>query len=114
MGEPIGVDLDRRRLRAAPLPEYRLKMRSNHTHHAARRRRRISLWIEFCLWAGGLIGLGFAGTFWGRALVEQAMGNRELDAALRGEQPPVAAARALPEGSLAGRIEIPRLELSAI
>jgi sortase A len=78
-------------------------------------------WMERCLWAIGFLAL--AGWFgvWFNARQQQAEGNRELERRM-GTRRGVEASRApslsprakLPEGTLVGRIEIPRLHVSTI
>jgi sortase A len=77
---------------------------------AARSRNRAAAWIERCLWIAGAIVLGYCAFLWGRAQYDQAQGNWELDH-LAGRS---AAPAGNPEGSLVGRIEIPRLNLAAV
>jgi sortase A len=82
--------------------------------------RRAAKWIERCLWTVGFLALGtFAGVqIYSR--VQQAEGNRELDRRSHEERAPAAeepvpAVKVPPvHGSAVGRIEIPRLELSAV
>jgi len=69
-----------------------------------------SAWIERCLWIAGSIVLGYCAFLWGRANYDQAQGNWELGHLARTSPAPAGS----PEGSLVGRIEIPRLELSAV
>jgi sortase A len=78
---------------------------------ATRSRNRVAVWIERCLWIAGCIALGYCAFLWGRGQYDQAQGNWELDhLAGRSSAPPVGN----PEGSLVGRIEIPRLDLAAV
>ena len=90
----------------------------------ARKRNRAAAWLERFLWAAGLTALGYCAFIWGRAAYDQDQGNRILDlllgsgaqSAKNGSAPSVSAPReAVPqEGSLVGRIEIPRLALAAV
>jgi sortase A len=73
-----------------------------------------SAWIERCLWIAGSIALGYCAFLWGRANYDQAQGNWELDHLARTSSRTSSAPTGSPEGSLVGRIEIPRLELSAV
>ena len=71
-------------------------------------------WAERCLWLFGIVALGYAVLVWGEAAYEQAHGNQALDRMIqlgnaRRDGPDAGA-----EGSLVGRIEIPRVELSAV
>jgi len=79
---------------------------------------RIAKWLELCLWALGCLALGYCAFLWGRAQYDQAEGNWVLEHALPGDSMTVAGpSRPAPdkaEGSLVGRIDIPRLDLSAV
>jgi len=75
---------------------------------AARGKPRAASWLESFLWVIGCAALGYCAFLWGRAEYDQAQGSRMVD---RGrfdvkDRPAV--------GSLVGRIEIPRLKLSAV
>ena len=89
---------------------------------AARKRRRAVSWIESLLWMIGCAALGYCAFIWGRAQYDQVQGNRMVD---RGQfqfedtRPSVDHRESdvkvrPPTGSLVGRIEIPRLKLSAV
>ena len=41
--------------------------------------KRMSRWVEYCLWAGGIVGLGYCGFVWSSAQYAQMRGSRELD-----------------------------------
>src|SRR5579863_2909955 len=71
---------------------------------------RAAVWLEYCLWAAGGLALGYCAFLWGRAEFDQAQGNWTLEHQAGSIATPIAAS----EGSLVGRIEIPRLDLSAI
>jgi sortase A len=76
---------------------------------------RAAAWLEACLWIVGCLAIGYCAFIWGRAQYDQAQANWTLDHTLPGDPssvsgPPKGAA----EGSLVGRIDIPRLDLSAI
>lgn len=73
-------------------------------------RSRAAAWMEYCLWAAGCVALGYCAFLWGRAELDQAEGNWTLDHPAGSAAAPQAAS----EGSLVGRIEIPRLDLSAV
>jgi len=79
---------------------------------------RVAKWVEFCLWALGCLALGYCAFLWGRAQYDQAEGNWALEHALPGDPMTVAGPSKRPpdraEGSLVGRIDIPRLDLSAV
>jgi sortase A len=79
---------------------------------------RVAKWVEFCLWALGCLALGYCAFLWGRAQYDQAEGNWALEHALPGDPMRVAGPSKRPpdraEGSLVGRIDIPRLDLSAV
>jgi len=86
-------------------------MRDSSTNRAAR-------WIEICFWALGCLALGYCAFLWGRSEYDQAEGNWALEHSLPGD-PLTAPERASrpsqnAEGSLVGRIDIPRLDLSAV
>jgi sortase A len=86
---------------------------------AARRRSRAASWLESFLWMAGCVALGYCAFVWGRAQYDQAEGNRMVDQGqfdqgqfVDHRQPDVKVRPAV--GSLVGRIEIPRLKLSAV
>ena len=82
-----------------------------HPPRAARPKSCAAAWLEGCLWAAGCLAIGYCAFLWGRAEYDQAQGNWTLDHLVA----KTAARRAAsPEGSLVGRIEIPRLDLSAV
>jgi sortase A len=81
-------------------------------------RSRAARWIEIFLWAAGCIAIGYCAYIWGRAQYDQAAGKWALEHTLPGDSQVVdgpgrhiVSSR---EGSLVGRIDIPRLDLSAI
>ena len=87
-------------------------MRNSHTSRVAR-------WIEICFWALGCLALGYCAFLWGRAEYDQAEGKWALEHTLPGD--PMTGTAATPthppgkaEGSLVGRIDIPRLDLSVV
>lgn len=69
-------------------------------------------WAERCLWLFGIVALGYAVLTWADAAYEQAQGNQALDRLIRSGHALSDGAAA--EGSLVGRIEIPRVGLSAV
>lgn len=76
-------------------------------------------WLERALIAIAIACLGYYGYVSAEAFLYQRFENRELDAILRTHEPPAAhdvgAARGAPRrGTTVGRIEIPRLGVSAI
>jgi sortase A len=79
---------------------------------------RVARWLEICLWAFGCLALGYCAFLWGRAQYDQAEGNWALEQALPGDPTTVAGPSTRTpngtEGSLVGRIDIPRLDLSAV
>jgi sortase A len=79
---------------------------------------RVARWLEICLWAFGCLALGYCAFLWGRAQYDQAEGNWALEHTLPGDPTTVGepSRRSLgsAEGSLVGRIDIPRLDLSAV
>ncbi len=80
--------------------------------------RRAAWWVELCLWALGCAALGYCAFLWGRAKYDQAEGNWALERMIPGDPTPLEGpSRRVPdktEGSLVGRIDIPRLDLSAV
>lgn len=74
-------------------------------------------WIQRLLFAAGLVILGYCGAYYVNSRLEQIRGNRELDRILTSRPPssPKQGAKpAIPEGGLVGRVEIPKLRLSAV
>jgi len=59
----------------------------------------------------GCGALGYCAFLWGRAEYDQMQGNRQVE---QGQLPQVTREKPLAAGSLVGRIEIPRLKLSAV
>ena len=86
-------------------------MRESSTHRVAR-------WLEICFWAMGCLASGYCAFLWGRAQYDQAEGNWALEHTLPGDPITVAGPSRRPpynaEGSLVGRIDIPRLDLSVV
>jgi LPXTG-site transpeptidase (sortase) family protein len=80
------------------------------TTRAARRRTRAATWIEGSLWALGFAAIAYCAFVWGRAAYDQKQGDWDLNHLAEN----TAAMPRSAEGSLVGRIEIPRLELSAV
>ena len=65
----------------------------------------------------GFLALGYCAFLWGRAQYDQAQGRWALEHILPGDPAASGASRRPPssaEGSLVGRIDIPRLDLSAV
>jgi sortase A len=81
---------------------------SFHHPRAARSKSRAAWRLESFLWVVGCAALGYCAFLWGRAEYDQAQGNRRADQGQFevGVRPAA--------GSLVGRIEIPRLQLSAV
>jgi len=79
---------------------------------------RVAGFLEICLWTMGCLALGYCAFLWGRAQYDQAQGKWALEHALPGDPVTVVGpSRRSPysaEGSLVGRIDIPRLDLSAV
>ncbi|MBI2187193.1 MAG: class D sortase [Acidobacteria bacterium] len=72
-------------------------------------------WLERALLVIGLAFLGYYVYVWTEAYLYQKMENRELEAILKSAPPAAAARRAPPApGSMLGRIDIPRLGVSAV
>src|SRR5438034_758106 len=94
------------------------------TRAARKRNRAAASWLERCLWAAGLTALGYCAFIWGRAAYDQDQGNRILDllmgsgaqSAKNGVAPSGGSPKqsVVQEGSLVGRIEVPRLTLAAV
>ena len=76
-------------------------------------KNRVAAWVEGCLWLIGCLAIGYCAFVWGRAQYDQAQASWALDHVLPGD-PGSAAPKGAAEGSLVGRIDIPRLDLSAI
>lgn len=76
-------------------------------------RNRALAWIETCLLTVGCVALGYCAFIWGRAYYDQTQANWALNHVLPGD-PGTAAPKDAAEGSLVGRIDIPRLDLSVI
>jgi len=74
--------------------------------------------LQHCLWVIGFLVLGYCGMSWMTARFHQSIGNSELDRLLTkrtpGVQHPSQRLSAPPHGGLVGRVEIPRLRLSAV
>lgn len=78
---------------------------------------RVARWLELCFWAMGCLAFGYCAFLLGRAQYDQAEGKWALEHSLPGD-PMTAGLSARPpdsaEGGLVGRIDIPRLDLSAV
>ena len=69
---------------------------------------------EFVLLAAGLAILGYCGAEWWNSHIQQARGEQELEQ-LRRNPPAVSAAPVtIADGTLVGKVEIPKLHLSAV
>jgi sortase A len=79
---------------------------------------RVARWLEICFWAMGCLALGYCAFLWGRAQYDQAEGKWALEHILPGDPMTVTGPSRRPpdsaEGSLVGRIDIPRLDLSVV
>jgi len=93
----------------------------NKERMVLRVRRRSGHWflsaMEVFFWVSGFVAIGYCAFLWAQAEYDQAQGNWALEHSQN--EPPrseVAAAgvRKTLEGSLVGRVEIPRLELSSV
>jgi sortase A len=73
----------------------------------------LARWMQRILFAGGFVLLGYCGADWIHSRMQQSAGNRELDRILN-QQPDTAARSNIPEGDLVGKVEIPKLHLSAV
>jgi sortase A len=83
----------------------------------------VSRWLERALLAIGIACLGYFGYVSAETVLYQAYENRELDAILASREPELAnaapdtppeARRAVANGETVGRLEIPRLKVSAV
>lgn len=77
------------------------------------------LWTQRVLFVIGFVLLAFVGFEWFNSRARQAEGNRELNRILARKPAPGSAAPVAPivpvaEGALVGRVEIPKLNLSAV
>jgi sortase A len=78
---------------------------------------RVVSWIEASLWIVGCLAIGYGAFIWGRAYYDPSQANWALNHVLPGDpgaDDGTAAPKAATEGSLVGRIDIPRLDLSVI
>lgn len=80
------------------------------TARAARSGNRAATWIEGILWLLGYSAIAYCAFVWGRAAYDQKQGEWDLNHFAE----KTAAMPRNAEGSLVGRIEIPRLGLSAV
>jgi sortase A len=71
-------------------------------------------WVQRLLFVAGLVILGICGAAWLDSRLRQAEGNRELDRILSPKSTIAASGIAIPDGGLVGRVEIPKLHLSAV
>jgi sortase A len=74
---------------------------------------RLARWMQRTSFATGFVILGYCGADWMNSRMQQAAGNRELDRILN-QKPETATRSAIPEGDLVGKVEIPKLHLSAV
>jgi sortase A len=79
-------------------------------------RHRIWLWIQGCFWVVGFVAIGYCAFLRVQAYYDQSQGNLALEEGLSDTARPEESARlqGTREGSLVGRIEIPRLDLYAV
>src|ERR1700722_13543072 len=73
----------------------------------------LARWMQRILFAAGFLLLGYCATDWIHSGMEQSAGNSELDRILN-QQPETATRSTIPEGDLVGKVEIPKLHLSAV
>jgi len=75
-------------------------------------------WVQRFLFVAGFMILGYCAADWYHARMEQAKGNRDLDRMLfesgQNRKPDLSSGRQIPEGGLVGKVEIPKLHLSAV
>jgi len=79
---------------------------------------RVARWTQRLLFITGFLILGYCVADWLNSRWRQAEGNQELDRIILNHKPDPAPAplptTPIPEGGLVGRVEIPKLELSAV
>src|SRR5205823_875366 len=75
-------------------------------------------WLQRFLFIAGFMVIGYCGADWFNARMQQQKGNRELDQLLLNRkperQPDIETGKQIPEGGLVGKVEIPKLHLSAV
>jgi len=75
-------------------------------------------WFQRILFVLGFVILGYVGAAWYYARTQQEAGNRQLDRMLLDRAPfrtpDTAPQKQIPEGGLVGKVEIPKLHLSAV
>lgn len=76
--------------------------------------RGIALWISRFLFAAGFIILGYCAAAWLNSSLRQSRGNSDLDRLLSNKPAPSKQMAPLVDGALLGRVEIPKLHLSAV
>jgi sortase A len=76
--------------------------------------RGIALWISRLLFAAGFIILGYCGAAWINSSLRQFRGNSDLDRLLSNKPGRTPQTAPLANGALLGRVEIPKLHLSAV
>jgi len=81
---------------------------------AARCKHRAATWIERFLWIAGCLTLGYCAFIWGRSQYDQAQGRRALENPVASDLRTRSVPHVKPEGTLVGRIDIPKLDLSAV
>jgi len=81
---------------------------------AARCKNRAAVWIERFLWIAGCLALGYCAFIWGRSQYDQAQGRWALENPVASDLRARSTTRVNPEGTLVGRIDIPKLDLSAV
>jgi sortase A len=79
--------------------------------------RRTALFIQRLFFVIGFLVLGYVGANWVNSRIQQTNGNRELDRLLtyqtkNGQAVPTK--KTIPDGALVGRVEVPKLHLSAV
>ena len=78
---------------------------------SAARSLRAWKFAEVCLWAVGVAALGYCGYVWSKGWIAQYRGSRDLDRSFsQGSRPASPPAT----GALLARLQIPRLEMSAV
>src|ERR1035441_9496992 len=75
--------------------------------------RRAARWLQRLLFVIGFMILGYCGADWVNSRLQQSAGNQELDRILS-ENTQSAPKSSIPDGELVGRVEIPKLRLSAV
>ncbi|MDP9054811.1 MAG: class D sortase [Acidobacteriota bacterium] len=76
----------------------------------------LARWMQGPLFTMGFLLLGYCGADWINSEIQQRAGIQELDRILsqKSQRPATAIRSGIPEGDLVGKVEIPKLHLSAV